>query len=180
MSQYKYSIQRFSSSERSFFKNKLQQHPWNRVTIIGSPSNSKTHCIVTSSKQISNPFWRSKGPRKLKPHQAAFIVVRGYLPLNQSNTRKNEQFEMSHICGNNKCINVRGGHIKVDKHKFNMKRISHHKLLIGRRKVEMRNKRRRRRETRSNRGCSSIKAMTCKPSECDCRPRCFKNFVIAN
>ena len=179
MSNYSYPVQRFNRAERLFFRNKLQQHPWNKVAIIGPP-NSKKHCIVTSGKLISNPFWRRKGPRKLKPYQAAFIVIRGYLPLNQPNSRNDDRFEMSHICGNKNCINVSGRHIKVERHKLNMKRISHHKLLIGRRKVEMRDRRRRKRITGSERGCSSITTMTCKQSECDCRPRCFKNFVIAS
>ena len=171
MPKYKYPIVPFTKGEIEVLRAKLSLRPWNQSTIIGRAVNQ---CDLKSGKLISNPFWPQKGPQNLTPYQVAFLSKRGYLPFYDCSQPIQLRYELSHICGNHNCVNV--AHLKVETHGANLKRIPHHKLLVNRRKEELRA----RKSRRSSSGRTTIPTMPCTKSECQCRPRCFKNFVIAN
>ena len=186
MSKYQYQVTKFSSSERKWFEMTLQQSPWNKRSIRGPRRNLKKRCVVVdSNSSIPNKFYdrlqkgQYKGPPMVTPYQAQFIVVKGYLPFNEPKTPKMDQWELSHIGGNKKCINVEGGHVHVQKHRDNLIRIDHHRELTALRESKMKQRRDQMRSTGSNRGCSVIYTLTAKLDypKCKCKPRCFKNFV---
>ena len=175
MPNYNYEVDRFTKAERQVLAALIQRGHWKKTTYCGSQS-SGNQCILKSPRLINNPFHRKKGPLKLTPYQVQFIVVRGYLPKQDMSVPKNDRYELSHICGNRKCINISGRHIWVELHSKNVHRIDHHNQLVDRRNTEMRKRRLRRRNTGSKRGCSVISTLKATKADCDCYPRCFKNF----
>lgn len=145
-------------------------------------SRRKGDCVLVTTSKIKNPFKdKGKKPDNLTPRQIIWIHRTGSLPDNSAVTDTRYLIEISHLCGNAKCINKK--HLVLEKRYLNLLRDICHALCVKRHKAAVAQFRLKRKDksVRSVRFTSvaELQCIALSSPDCKCSPSCFKNFDLS-
>ena len=179
-----YSHTKYPAKERNFLWKKLVGHvAFQNRTFVGSERRGQ--CILVNSVRIRNPYAKKgEKPEYLSAQQIAFIHEHHYLPNNYEIVDTRKRIELSHVCHQKLCINVRKRHIVAEEHTKNMLRILHHLVILIQRLVNLLNRefqktdesqRTLRSHTKSKPTVIEV-GVELPKNVCKCSPPCFKNF----
>ena len=123
---------KYSSAEQRYFEQLLINcTEYKEQTLVGpdKSTNKKGQCILVEDHPFHNPYY-PRGPKKLSIQQLAYIVKHKVLPDNTGIRNTRDQFDLSHVCHRDNCINMRDRHIVAEEHWKNKHRQKHHTEIL--------------------------------------------------
>ena len=169
---------RFTKKQARCLRQKLVADPvWKTLKSVGSGARGPCLLINDSNVRIRNPF-HPKGPMFLYPKQIMFIQHFGFLPDNSKrNEDDDKHIDLSHMCGDELCINVVGNHIKAEPHWMNIIRKLHHLLIKKEREKELKDMRKKTTRNLRTRSGSQLVCRQLSRKNCKCNCTCFRYLV---